>query len=127
MPKLPKSARPEGDGKAPEAPEEKAQPRTSGKRRRGRRNTRNGGNVAVADPGLERRRVDDASANGGADDTIEQAAIKPGELELNDFERELLRDLLAVIEEHKGESAEPIDRERVERSFVFACERHADQ
>ena len=34
---------------------------------------------------------------------------------------------MAVIEEHVGESVEPIDRTKVERSFVFACERHADQ
>src|SRR5829696_860450 len=143
MPKLPKSARPEGDGKAPDAPEEKPQPRTSGKRRRARRNARGGGNgaVAVADRDFDRRRVDDAgrkaadgkakTSKGGSatktGDSVEQPALKPSELELNDFERDLLRDLMAVIEEHDGESAEPIDRERVERSFVFACERHADQ
>src|SRR3954470_6447534 len=128
MPKLPKAARPDGDGKAPDAPAEKPQPRTSGKRRRARRN----GGVAVAEHDLERRRVDDAkkstkAAKGATGATIEQAAVKPGDLELNDFERDLLRDLMAVIEEHGGASHEPIDRERVERSFVFACERHADQ
>jgi len=145
MPKLPKSARPEGDGKAPEPSEEKPQPRTSGKRKRGRRGGRNGdGAVAVAERDFERRRVDDAgaaaarkdgkrgkSAKNGKDgktgDTLEQAALKKSDLELNDFERDLLRDLMAVIEEHEGESAEPIDRSKVERSFVFACERHADQ
>src|SRR5215208_635918 len=144
MPKLPKSARPEGDGQPPDAPEEKPQPRTSGKRRSGRRNGRGGagnGGVAVAERDFDRRRVDDAgrkaadgkakTSKGGSatktGDSVEQPALKPSELELNDFERDLLRDLMAVIEEHDGESAEPIDRERVERSFVFACERHADQ
>src|SRR5829696_7845443 len=126
MPKLPKSARSEGDGEAPAAPEEQPQPRQSGKRRRGRRNGRNGGGLAVADGGLERRRVDDAPEDGSGD-TADQPAGKQGELELNEFERDLLRDLLAVIEEHERESAEPIDRAAVERSFVFACERHADQ
>src|SRR5215211_2884008 len=130
MPKLPKSARPDGDGKAAEPAADKPQPRTSGKRRRNRRNGRSGGGVAVADRDFERPRVDDAAVQdgqGAAGATIEQAALKPGDLELNDFERDLLRDLMAVIEEHEGEGAEPIDRERVERAFVFACERHADQ
>ncbi len=46
---------------------------------------------------------------------------------LTDQQRVLLGDLFAVVEEHAGESAEEIDRELVERAFVFACERHADQ
>ena len=46
---------------------------------------------------------------------------------LNDFERELLGDLFAVVEEHAEEAAQSIDREPVQRAFVFACERHADQ
>src|ERR687896_1214781 len=36
-------------------------------------------------------------------------------------------DLFAVVEEHSGESAEEIDRDVVERAFLFSCERHADQ
>src|SRR5215207_6110557 len=97
MPKLPKSARPEGDGQAPEPSEEKPQPRTSGKRKRGRRGGRNGdgGNVAVAERDFERRRVDDAGTaprggtkaaktakggkggkNGKAGETLEQPALK---------------------------------------------------
>src|SRR5215211_2526364 len=130
MPKLPKSARPDGDGKAAEPAADKPQPRTSGKRRRNRRNGRSGGDVAVADRDFERPRVDDAAVHDGQDAagaTIEQAALKRSHIELNEFERDLLRDLLAVIEEHEGESYEPIDREVVERAFVFACERHADQ
>ena len=39
----------------------------------------------------------------------------------------LLGDLFAVVEEHSGEAAEEIDRDLVERAFVFSCERHADQ
>src|SRR3954453_17730374 len=136
MPKLPKSARPEGDGKPPDTSEQKPQPRTSGKGQRGRnRGPNGGGSTAVADRDFDRRRVDDAAlatkGNGGKNaktgDTVEQPVLKKSDLELNDFERDLLRDLMAVIAEHEGESAEPIDRTKVERSFVFACERHADQ
>ena len=32
-----------------------------------------------------------------------------------------------MIEEHADEAAERVDRELVEKSFVFSCERHADQ
>src|ERR687897_3655516 len=46
---------------------------------------------------------------------------------LTDDQRVLLGDLFAVVEEHAGQSAEEIDRELVERAFVFACERHAEQ
>jgi GTP diphosphokinase / guanosine-3',5'-bis(diphosphate) 3'-diphosphatase len=48
-------------------------------------------------------------------------------LELNKFERGLLSDLFAVVEEHTGESDDQVDRALVERAFLFACERHADQ
>ncbi|HET8673728.1 MAG TPA: bifunctional (p)ppGpp synthetase/guanosine-3',5'-bis(diphosphate) 3'-pyrophosphohydrolase [Thermoleophilaceae bacterium] len=47
--------------------------------------------------------------------------------DVTDFERGLLGDLLAVIEEHSADAALEIDREAVERAFVFACEHHADQ
>ena len=46
---------------------------------------------------------------------------------LTEFERGLLGDLLAVIEEHSSDAAQQIRRESVERAFVFACEHHADQ
>jgi guanosine-3',5'-bis(diphosphate) 3'-pyrophosphohydrolase len=42
-------------------------------------------------------------------------------------ERELLGDLFAIVEEHAAESTLEIDREQVERAFVYACEHHADQ
>jgi guanosine-3',5'-bis(diphosphate) 3'-pyrophosphohydrolase len=48
-------------------------------------------------------------------------------IELNEFERTLLGDLFAVIGEHAGQGVPEVDRERVERAFVFSCERHADQ
>src|SRR6185503_10859426 len=46
---------------------------------------------------------------------------------LSDDQRVLLGDLFAVVEEHAGESNEQVNRELVERAFVFSCERHADQ
>ncbi|MGN6188078.1 MAG: HD domain-containing protein, partial [Conexibacter sp.] len=47
--------------------------------------------------------------------------------DLSDSERELLGDLFAIVEEHAAESTLQIDREQVERAFVYACEHHADQ
>ncbi|HET9740322.1 MAG TPA: bifunctional (p)ppGpp synthetase/guanosine-3',5'-bis(diphosphate) 3'-pyrophosphohydrolase [Solirubrobacteraceae bacterium] len=47
--------------------------------------------------------------------------------DLTAVERELLADLFAIVEEHADEVALDIDRERVMRAFVFACEHHADQ
>jgi GTP pyrophosphokinase len=46
---------------------------------------------------------------------------------LDAYERELLGDLFAVIEEHAGPGSPEIDRGEVERAFVFACEHHQDQ
>ena len=46
---------------------------------------------------------------------------------LTEDQRVLLGDLFAVVEEHAEEAAEKVDRDLVEQSFVFACERHADQ
>ena len=46
---------------------------------------------------------------------------------LDAFERELLGDLFAVIEEHSGAGTPEIDRSEVEQAFVFACEHHQDQ
>ncbi|MET0730242.1 MAG: bifunctional (p)ppGpp synthetase/guanosine-3',5'-bis(diphosphate) 3'-pyrophosphohydrolase, partial [Solirubrobacterales bacterium] len=47
--------------------------------------------------------------------------------ELTAEQRALLGDLFAVVEEHKAELAEPIEREEIERAFAFACESHAGQ
>src|SRR5215210_4293930 len=46
---------------------------------------------------------------------------------LTDDQRVLLGDLVAVIEEYADEAVERIDRDQVERAFLFSCERHADQ
>src|SRR5947208_2260667 len=64
-----------------------------------------------------RRPVDDAAADGAGAKAVE----------LNEFERGLLGDLFAVIEEHDDPKHGRIDRDAVEHAFVFSCERHADQ
>jgi guanosine-3',5'-bis(diphosphate) 3'-pyrophosphohydrolase len=46
---------------------------------------------------------------------------------LSPRERGLLGDLFAIVEEHAAESHLEIDRDKVERAFVYACEHHADQ
>jgi guanosine-3',5'-bis(diphosphate) 3'-pyrophosphohydrolase len=73
--------------------------------------------TGLADPAFHRDPVDRAPVPkpAGSDDR------------LSAHERVLLGDLFAVVEEHASEAAEPIDRDRVEEAFVFACERHADQ
>jgi guanosine-3',5'-bis(diphosphate) 3'-pyrophosphohydrolase len=50
---------------------------------------------------------------------------RPGRLSAT--ERGLLGDLFAIVEEHAAESQLQIDRAKVERAFVYACEHHADQ
>jgi GTP diphosphokinase / guanosine-3',5'-bis(diphosphate) 3'-diphosphatase len=47
--------------------------------------------------------------------------------DLTPYERELLADLFAIVEEHADEVARPVDRPRVIEAFVFACDHHADQ
>jgi guanosine-3',5'-bis(diphosphate) 3'-pyrophosphohydrolase len=46
---------------------------------------------------------------------------------LGEAERSLLGDLFAVIGEHATGDDEHVDRESIERAFVFASDRHADQ
>ena len=68
-----------------------------------------------------------ADGPGGGRDGAGGASPPAATLELNEFERGLLGDLLAVMGEHEESTARRIDRDMVQRAFVFACERHADQ
>ena len=72
-----------------------------------------------------------AAVNGGAAPNGRAAANGGGSrtatIELNKFERGLLSDLFAVIEEHAHGGVDQIDRGMIESAFLFACERHADQ
>jgi GTP diphosphokinase / guanosine-3',5'-bis(diphosphate) 3'-diphosphatase len=61
----------------------------------------------------------------GIDHPVMPAAVRRAGL--TDTERELLGDLFAIVEEHAAESTLEIDRDKVERAFVYACEHHADQ
>jgi guanosine-3',5'-bis(diphosphate) 3'-pyrophosphohydrolase len=63
------------------------------------------------------------------DDHRDVGSLEPTGLRarLTDDQRVLLADLFAVVEEHADEAAEEIDRRLVEKAFVFACDRHADQ
>jgi GTP pyrophosphokinase len=47
--------------------------------------------------------------------------------ELTPAEQRLLGDLLAIVEEHADQTAVPVDRERLEQAFIYACDHHADQ
>jgi len=47
--------------------------------------------------------------------------------DLSHFEQRLLGDLFAIVEEHADQAALPVDRDRVEAAFVYACVHHADQ
>src|SRR4051794_13840914 len=60
-------------------------------------------------------------------DTAQPAQPAGPSQALDAYERELLGDLFAVIEEHAGPGSPRIDRDEVERAFVFACEHHQDQ
>src|SRR5580698_296905 len=55
------------------------------------------------------------------------AARRSRRAELSELERQLLDDLFAIVEEHADQAVEPVDRERVEEAFVYACVHHADQ
>src|SRR5947209_1670588 len=47
--------------------------------------------------------------------------------ELTEAEGRLLSDLFAIVEEHADSSAVTIDRDKVEKAFVYSCVHHADQ
>src|SRR5215211_6480559 len=95
-------------------------PRTTdgGTKPKGRSRSKKAAAKADGDGSRYERKQVGAVADGGAAATT---------IQLNEFERGLLGDLFAVIEEHAGDAADQIDRSQIERAFVFACERHADQ
>jgi GTP diphosphokinase / guanosine-3',5'-bis(diphosphate) 3'-diphosphatase len=79
-------------------------------------------------------RVDEAGRDGEPSsrtpvDRLEHPEAHPEirRQDLTGLERRLLSDLFAIVEEHADEAAIPIERDRVEAAFVFACEHHADQ
>src|SRR6476661_732171 len=108
MPKLPRSV-----NRAKTEPDARPKPNRAGKGR-GKSNGKAAAAASTAvaespvslDPAdFEHRPVDQAGGNGGPVSAT---------VELNDFERSLLSDLFAVIEEHAGDSVSPIDRSIIE-------------
>ena len=118
MPKVPRSG---GKSTARRAVE--------GKRAKAVKQARNGGKksgnadaggagAAVAEPVFDRRPLgEEATANSPVDTAAG----------LSDSLRMLLGDLFAVVEEHSAGVAEPVDRDLVEKAFLFACDHHKDQ
>jgi GTP diphosphokinase / guanosine-3',5'-bis(diphosphate) 3'-diphosphatase len=60
-------------------------------------------------------------------DEVSTGAPAGPKTRLTDDQRTLLGDLFAVVEEHADEAAERIDKRLVQKAFVFACDRHAEQ
>jgi GTP pyrophosphokinase len=112
MPKVPKS-----NGKKTTAPA-KAKPKP-GRRRAPAKPKQPPAAVAVVDaPDFKHQPVDAVPTK--------TAPAGPA-TKLTDDERVLLGDLFAVIGEHAEEAIERVDRRLVQKAFVFACERHAEQ
>jgi GTP diphosphokinase / guanosine-3',5'-bis(diphosphate) 3'-diphosphatase len=59
--------------------------------------------------------------------TVRGRTVEITDTGLTEFQRQLLGDLFAIVEEHADQAAAPIDRERVKQAFVYACAHHADQ
>jgi len=113
MPKLPR-----GNGKADTATAAKpADMGGAARRSPGQRKPGSHGHPPLRGSAFERHQVDEAARHAPAGPRAR----------LTDDQRVLLGDLFAVVEEHAGEAAEEVDRCLVERAFVFACDRHADQ
>ena len=111
MPKVPRTSRARA-GKEP-----KRATKQNGRKPKTRRAAAKSG-AAVAEPRFERVQVGEDTNGHGPAGTQSR---------LTDDQRLLLGDLFAVVEEHAEEAGEAIDRELVEKAFVFSCERHADQ
>src|SRR5438874_3109170 len=125
MPRAPKSAGTKeragrGTTRKPRAAKDGA-----GERRAGSKPARNGGRGRTAKTTTRRKPAKVDIARRPVDEAGSAAGTKT--VELNEFERGHLGDLFAVIEEHDSPARGHIDRDQVERAFVFACERHADQ
>ncbi len=111
MPKVPRTSRARADKGPKRATKQK------GRQPKARRASAKA-SAALAEPSFEHRQV--------GEETNDHAPVGPQSL-LTDDQRMLLGDLVAVVEEYAGDSGDGVDRELVEKAFVFACQRHADQ
>ncbi|HEX6652589.1 MAG TPA: HD domain-containing protein, partial [Thermoleophilaceae bacterium] len=112
------------------APAKKANGAGAGKPATTRRKTTTRSNGSAAKPRARttaQPRTDERDFRHRPVDLHEGHAPAGPKTKLTDDQRRLLGDLFAVVEEHSGEAAEEIDRDLVERAFVFSCDRHADQ
>jgi GTP diphosphokinase / guanosine-3',5'-bis(diphosphate) 3'-diphosphatase len=136
MPKIPKArAKPAGNGaKADGKPPPRAgggRTKSAGASRAKKTATKSPKKAAAGGRAGARRGNGSASTRAPVDFThrpVDEAAAATEhttDVELNEVERGLLADLFAVVAEH--DEAGHIDRDPIQRAFVFACERHADQ
>src|SRR5256714_5331412 len=116
MPKLPRSVK-SGRAETGKSPKSSRGSKGNGK---AAKKAKTDGRDGTFDPAsFEHRQIGEgAAANGGG---------MTATVELNEFEQGLLSDLFAVVEEHARDAVDEIDRGLIERAFLFACERHADQ
>src|SRR5439155_26317251 len=117
MPRVPKSAGTKeratrGTTRKPRAAKDGA-----GERRAGSKPARNCGRGRTAKTTTRRKPAKVDFARRPVDEAGSAAGTKT--VELNEFERGLLGDLFAVIEEHDSPARGHIDKEQVERAFVF--------
>src|SRR3954451_21329183 len=104
----------------PKLPRQSSKSKQARAKKGGANGSGNGATTALDKPPFEHRPVDEAGGSNGS-------GALTATVELNEFERGLLSDLFAVIEEHAQGGVDQIDRGMIERSFLFACEHHADQ
>jgi GTP pyrophosphokinase len=112
MPKVPKSG---SKSSARRAVEAKRGPKASKKSRNGAGKATS---AAVAEPVFDRKPV-------GAETPAHGPAATDSAL--SESLRTLLGDLFAVLEEHSPRDSEAVDRDLVEKAFIFACDHHKDQ
>jgi guanosine-3',5'-bis(diphosphate) 3'-pyrophosphohydrolase len=126
VPKLPKSERQKAAARGGSSASGRSRGgEAKGAKKAAKKPRAEGDGRADGKPDFSHRRVGEAGVDDGAGGGGQGRGTAT--IELNEFERGLLSDLFAVVEEHASEAMEPVDRERVERAFEFSCERHADQ
>jgi GTP diphosphokinase / guanosine-3',5'-bis(diphosphate) 3'-diphosphatase len=135
MPKLPGGNGKSGTARKPPAKPAGAKAAATKRRAARRKPSDEDGNGQAATPVEPPAKVEAAAPPDAAErdfqhhpvDRHSGRAPAGPESRLTEDQRVLLGDLFAVVEEHAGDAAETVDRDLVERAFVFSCERHADQ
>ncbi|MGI9082479.1 MAG: RelA/SpoT family protein, partial [Thermoleophilaceae bacterium] len=110
MPKVPRSAAKSQSRRSAAANKAKAKAKKPGNRK--------GSTTAVAEPIFDRTPL--------GEEASVQAPVGTS-AELSESLQTLLGDLFAVVEEHSSGAAEAVDRDLVQKAFLFACDHHKDQ